>query len=233
MTTETISKPARSRVFPTIPRLEAGDQLTQPEFRRRYEAMPDCEHAQLIEGVVHLGSRVSALGHGEPHADVATWLSNYRVGTPNTRAGINSTLWLDVDNAPQPDCYLRIEQQAGGQSRMDGGYIHGAPELIVEVSSSSVSYDLYDKLTAYRRNGVREYVVWRVRDAEVDWFMLRDGRFVASQSDDVGIYRSECFPGLWLDAAALIQGELAKVLDVAQSGIDSPAHNEFVSRLSK
>ena len=40
-------------------------------------------------------------------------------------------------------------------------YVAGAPELIAEIAVSSVSYDLHDKLRAYHRNGVREYLVWR------------------------------------------------------------------------
>lgn len=216
--------PATPSGRPSLPPLQAGDRLTQDEFRRRYEAMPDVDHAELIEGVVYMPSPVSADGHGEPHIEVAAWLGVYMAHTPGVRAGDNSTLWLDVDNAPQPDCYLRIEEQAGGQSRLIDGYIHGAPELVVEVSASTVSYDLHDKLTSYRRNGVREYVVWRVQDRELDWFVLREGRFVRAEADEDGIYRSEVFAGLWLDSVSLIAGDLAKVLAVLQAGLDSESH---------
>jgi Uma2 family endonuclease len=44
-------------------------------------------------------------------------------------------------------------------------------------AASSVSYDLHDKLRVYRRNEVREYVVWRVQDRAIDWFALRDDRY--------------------------------------------------------
>ncbi|MDA1017935.1 MAG: Uma2 family endonuclease [Planctomycetota bacterium] len=214
-----------------IPRLEPGDRLTQQEFRRRFEAMPACDHAQLIEGVVYMPSPVSAERHGEPHADVLTWLGCYRARTPQVRAGDNSTLWLDVDNAPQPDCYLRLEEQAGGQSRVEDGYIFGAPELIVEISSSSVSYDLHDKLTAYQRNGVREYIVWRVQDGEIDWFVLQESRFIRAAADERGVYRSAMFPGLWLESRALVQRDLAQVLDVLQAGLDSDEHRKFVHQV--
>ena len=45
----------------------------------------------------------------------------------------------------------------------------------MEVAASSVSHDLGDKLAVYRRNGVREYVVWRVLDHGIDWFELAGG----------------------------------------------------------
>jgi Uma2 family endonuclease len=40
--------------------------------------------------------------------------------------------------------------------RLVDGYIEGAPELIAEIAAGSASYDLHDKLNAYRRNKVRE-----------------------------------------------------------------------------
>ncbi|MCU0875927.1 MAG: Uma2 family endonuclease, partial [Pirellulaceae bacterium] len=101
----------------------------------------------------------------------------YRAGTPGVEGGDNSTLRLDLDNEPQPDAFLRILPGHGGQSRNSGKYVAGAPELIVEVAASSVSYDLHDKLRVYRRNGVREYVVWRVGDRAIDWFALREDRY--------------------------------------------------------
>ena len=60
---------------------------------------------------------------------------------------------------PQPDCLPFIQPEHGGRVRIgEEGYIEGAPELVAEVASSSVSYDLGDKFKAYRRNGVREYL---------------------------------------------------------------------------
>ena len=83
---------------------------------------------------------------------------------------------LDEDNEPQPDVLLRIEPDAGGQSRVSGDdYIEGAPELVVEIVASSTSVDLHDKLRAYRRNGVREYVVWRTQGTP-DRLVRTDGR---------------------------------------------------------
>lgn len=37
------------------------------------------------------------------------------------------------------------------------------------------SIDLHEKLAAYRRNGVQEYIVWRVYDRALDWFALHQG----------------------------------------------------------
>ena len=64
---------------------------------------------------------------------------------------------------------MRIRSEFGGQSHIShDDYIEGAPELVVEISGSTVSYDLYDKLTVYRRHGVQEYIVWRVYDQAIN-----------------------------------------------------------------
>jgi hypothetical protein len=103
--------------------------------------------------------------------------------TPGVQIGVNGTVRLDDENEPQPDAQLRVVSPEFGQSRVNAdGYIEGAAELIVEVASSSVSFDLGDKLEAYRRNGVREYLVWRVLEQKIDWFILRDGQFQRLQA---------------------------------------------------
>jgi Uma2 family endonuclease len=214
------------------PPLENGDRLTRPEFERRYEAMPELKKAELIEGVVYMPSPVRYEGHGRQHFTLNWWLGGYLVATPGVGAGDNTTVRLDLDNEPQPDVLLRITN--GGQSRVDeDGFLDGAPELVAEVASSSVAYDLHQKLNTYRRHGVREYIVWRTQDNAIDWFVLREGRYDRLPLDEVGIYKSECFPGLWLDPAAMLRGDLTTVLKVLGEGLASQEHGEFVQRLGQ
>jgi Uma2 family endonuclease len=222
----------------TLPRheelpLESGDRLTSAEFERRYAAMPHLKKAELIEGVVYVPSPVRQRWHGRPHGHLITWLGQYEAGTPGVEMGDNSTVRLDLDNEPQPDALLLIAPERGGQTRIDAdGYIAGAPEFIAEVASSSASYDLHAKLHAYRRNGVREYLVWRVLEQEIDWFILRAGQFERLPLGPDGVLRSEVFAGLWLDPAALVRSDLSGVLAVVQQGMLSPEHAAFVARLS-
>src|SRR5439155_7466421 len=141
---------------------------------------------------------------------------------------------LDLDSMPQPDAYLLIERRCGGQAIIDADdYVTGAPELIFEIAASSASYDLHEKLRVYRRNGVREYIVWRTFDRAVDYFILRDGRYDALAPAAKGILQSQVFPGLWLDPASLIAGDLQKVAAVLQRGLASAKHTAFVNRLKK
>ena len=216
----------------TVPPLENGDVLTRAEFERRYETMPHLKKAELIEGVVYVPSPVRHQSHGHPHTRLITWLGYYEANTPGVQASDNSTVRLDLDNEPQPDGLLFIDPACGGQAHIDAAdYIAGAPELVAEVAASSASYDLHVKLRVYRRNGVREYLVWRVLDQAVDWFVLRAGQYEPLPVDTEGLLRSEVFPGLWLDPAALLRGDLATVLAVVQRGLASPEHAAFVARL--
>ncbi|HEX5106236.1 MAG TPA: Uma2 family endonuclease, partial [Pirellulaceae bacterium] len=152
-----------------IPPLEPGDRLTRDEFERRYAAMPHLKKAELIEGVVYMPSPVRVYRHGKPHADVIGWMFVYRAATPGVDGGDNTTARLDLENEPQPDALLFVEPARGGQVKIsEDDYIEGAPELVAEVASSSVSFDLNSKLHVYRRCGVKEYVVWRVLDKAID-----------------------------------------------------------------
>ena len=214
-----------------IPPLENGDRLTRLEFETRYQKMTHVKKAELIEGIVYMGSPLRINKHGEPHADIMGWLTVYKAFTPNVQTGDNATVRLDPENEPQPDALLRIEM--GGQSIIsEDGYVEGAPELIVEIAASTVSIDLHDKLKAYRRNQVQEYVVWRVDDNEIDCFRLKDEKYIKLQADENGIIKSEIYPGLWLDVTALLKGDLVKVLDVLKQGIDTPAHTNFCQKIS-
>jgi Uma2 family endonuclease len=143
----------------------------------------------------------------------------------------NGTVRLDLNNEPQLDGMLLIDPAWGGQASISADdYVENAPELVGEVSSSSVSFDLHTKLAVYRRNGVREYLVWRVLDKQFDWFVLREGTFVPLTPDPQGILRSEVFPGLWLDAAALIRGDMPQVMAVLQQGLASAEHAAFIRK---
>ncbi len=223
---------ARQTVAVDLPPLEAGDHLSRCEFERRYHARPDLKKAELIERKVYMPSPVRFQSHSEPHGWIIGCLTVYCAGTPGVRLGDNATVRLDLDNEPQPDAILRIEPSAGGHSQIsDDDYLEGAPELVVEVSASSASYDLHEKLRAYRRNGVQEYLVWRVHDKQLDWFTLSNEEYVRLTPDASHIIQSQVFPGLRLDVAALLARNLAQVLTELQKGLGTPEHTAFVERL--
>jgi len=168
--------------------LQPGDRLTRTEFERRYHAMPDCKKAELIEGIVYMPSPAS-LRHGQPHARLMTWIGNYVSMTPGTDYADNPTNRLDTINEPQPDVALFIDPARGGQTRVsEDGYLTGPIEFIAEVSVSSVSLDRGPKLRTYELHGVREYLIWRVDDDLLEWYVLRDDGFELQPIPADGVY---------------------------------------------
>src|ERR1044071_6776297 len=96
------------------PPLVAGERLSREEFLRRWEALPELKRAELLEGVVYLPSPLS-VSHASRDLLSGFWLTYYATFTPGCGTGAQAT-WLMREDAPQPDCYLRIEPEYGGQS---------------------------------------------------------------------------------------------------------------------
>ena len=161
------------------------------------------------------------------------WLWVYRAGTPGVGSADNSSIRLDASNMPQPDALLIVRPERGGRVRISADdYIEGAPELVAEVAASSASYDLGEKQARLPPERGVEYIVSRVLDRAVDWFVLRDGHYELLAPGADGILRSEVFPGLWLDPAAMIGGDSARLLAVVLQGIGSVEHADFVTHLN-
>lgn len=220
----------------SIPPLVNGDRLDQPTFHHRYEAMPKGTRAELIGGVVYLHSPAKWLKrlkrqHGRSSGWVIGWLLAYEEATPGTETYDKASNLMGPESEPQPDACLLISPAHGGQTSEKDEWIVGAPELIVEVALSSESLDLHSKKSDYEKAGVREYIVVALRQQRVHWFVKRDEVLTEVPGDSAGVYRSEVFPGLWLDGGALLRGDMARVRAMLAAGLATPEHTAFVARL--
>jgi Uma2 family endonuclease len=196
------------------PLLENGDVMDLAEFRRRYEASDDLEHVELIEGVVYMPSPTKSSGHGREQVLGWHWLNGYEALHEGEVLVLGpSTIWMDEKNAPEPDAMM---VRLRGEVYTEDGYLRRVPELVLEIANSSRSRDLHQKKAAYERNGVLEYIVWRVADRAIDWFTLRNGRYELRQPDTAGVIESEVFPGLRLHVESLLAHNRARVLAVLQ-----------------
>jgi Uma2 family endonuclease len=191
--------------------LQNGDRLSHDEFMRRYEAAPDIT-AELINGTVYMASPVRLEQHGKPHAMLVTWLGVFCSRHPDIEIGDNVTVILGQNTDPQPDACLLLPESRGGRAKLVDGYVHGPPALIVEVAASTASLDANAKAEAYHAAGVAEYLLWRVDEERIDWYERKDDRYLAMLPDDGGVVKGKLFPGLVLDTAALLRGDLATVL---------------------
>jgi Uma2 family endonuclease len=210
--------------------LHTGDRMNREEFHRAYELTPDNVKAELIGGIVYVASPLKR-NHGVPHISLGAVLVAYQAATPGLEVGDNVTVQLGYDAEPQPDLYLRILPEYGGQSRNSkDDYVAGAPEFVAEIALSSRSIDLHAKRNDYMRNGVVEYLVVCVREGELRWFDLRADRELPLADDK--ICRVQTFPGLWIDAEALLARNNARLFETLQRGLATPEHAEFAARLA-
>ena len=221
----------RSAVIDPPRPLVEGERLDQRTFHARYLAMPPGTRAELIGGVVYMPSPVSQ-EHGEAHVPAIVWLSYYAENTWGVEILGNATAILGWKSEPQPDVMLRILTEFGGQTRVERGLIHGAPELVVEVAKATRYVDLGPKLADYERAGVREYVVRALDPDEVLWFKQESGSLVQVPPDGDGLYRSAFLPGLWLDPEALVRGDTRRLRGVLDQGLATPEHAAFVAELA-
>jgi Uma2 family endonuclease len=193
--------------------LESGDRLTRKEFHRRYSTRPDIKKAELVLGVVYVAARVSFGGHGEPHGLIGAWLGVFAAKTPGLRVAVSATVFLGPDSEVQPDVLALWDPPHGDGARLTSdGYVEGPPQIVVEVAASSASYDLHDKMEAYRRAGVPEYIVWRVIDEQLDWFHLQNGQYFRLEPNEQGVIESRVLPELRLPVDRLLAGDAAAVL---------------------
>ena len=189
--------------------LESGDRLTREEFERRYEASLDVKKAELIDGVVYVASPLSKY-HSAPQSRMNSWLAVYADAHPGCEAYPNVTVRLLEDSEVQPDALLKLVDGSAKTTRE--GYFAGAPELVVEIATSSASVDMHAKRLLYERAGVPEYIIWRTRQNKVDWFVLENGRYVPLAPDADGVLESRQFPGLRLSVDVLLDGSLSDLL---------------------
>jgi hypothetical protein len=215
-----------------LPWLVDGEHLDRATFHERYAAMPEETKAELIGGVVYMASPLG-LGHGISDPHVSFWLGCYQAFTPGVQVLGNASVFFEDYGEHQPDVALRILPENGGRTHDEGHYYAGGPELVVEVSDSSLKKDIGPKLSDYERAGVPEYVVVGVEPPRVRWHQRLDGRLVEVGPDADGLYRSKVFPGLWLDPAALLAGDNRGLREVVDQGVATEAHAEFVRELAE
>ncbi|MGH2585934.1 MAG: Uma2 family endonuclease [Dehalococcoidia bacterium] len=206
---------------PPMP-LESGDRLTRDEFHKRYLARPDIYKAELVDGVVYITTRVAA-AHGEATAAMGGWVGTYAAYRPNVRAMLHVTTLMGTNREVQPDVLAFRDQRSSGRVHITpDDYLQGPPDLIIEVATSSASYDLYDKKRIYEQEGVLEYVVWQLFEGRIDWFRLRGSTYIRVEPDADGVIESTTFTGLRLNVPGMLAGDYAGVLAaLGQSGADT------------
>lgn len=214
----------------TRPELYSGDHLSREEFHRIYEQTPEDFRAELIGGIVYLASPLRRK-HGTNHPFLTALFVAYAGRTRGIEVGDNTTILLGDESEPQPDLFLRILPEYGGQSgTTKDDYVEGAPELVAEIAHSSRAIDLHGKYEDYRKNGVVEYLVVCLKENELRWFDLKADHELSPDED--GIVRMRAFPGLWIHPEALLARDYQRMMATLEQGMAGSEYAEFAKRLS-
>ena len=188
-------------VASSIRELRNGDRMTRAEFHRVYKQTPERFRAELIGGIVYCGGRVN-IPHGSMTLSLCGLCGIYKHGTSGVEAGVHATILLGELSEPEPDLFMRLLPEYGGQSRTTpDDFLEGPPELLIEVAYGYHSIDLHAKKDDYARYGVREYVVPCLAERHLRWFDLAHDRELHADEDSIA--RITTFPGLWIDVDAL------------------------------
>ena len=67
----------------------------------------------------------------------------------------NASVFFEDYGEPQPDIVLRILPENGGRTQNEGNFYANGPELVVEVSDSTLKSDLGPKLKDYERMEIK------------------------------------------------------------------------------
>jgi Uma2 family endonuclease len=205
--------------------------MKQPEFHRRYQACPEDEKFELVGGTVYMASPLRQ-AHSDYDDEVGFALGLYRRATLGVQVTHNATTILGEESEPQPDLALRVLPEYAGQSRdTEDDYIEGPPELLVKIAYSTRAIDMNQKRRDYRRAGIVEYLVLCIEEQELHWFHFPSKQRIRPNRQ--GISCSRIFPGLWLDARALLAKDSARVEEVVRQGLASDEYTAFVARLER
>lgn len=94
---------------------------------------------------------------------------------------------LDENNVVQPDIMVVCDKD-----KLDGKRCNGAPDLVIEVTSSNYARDYIDKLDLYSKSGVREYWIVDPAYKKVLVYFFEKNQFPSIYTFDtpvpVGIY---------------------------------------------
>lgn len=166
-----------------------------------YLALPDEVRAELIDGELY----VTPSPETDHQRTVASLFR--RLADHVERGGLGEVFVAPLDvhlptgDVVQPDVlFVSTARRA-----IIGRWIHGAPDLVVEVvSSAHAERDRAVKRRAYAGGGVPEYWIVDPEERSVEVLRLRDGRYEAAgwfRSEDT--LRSPGLPDLALPLAAL------------------------------
>jgi len=93
----------------------------------------------------------------------------------------------DLQSAVQPDVLVVLHNNR--DILKEDGYIHGAPDIIIEVLSGDIRRDTITKKDLYEKAGVKEYFIANPANRNIKCFALNNGKYTLT-ADTTGKFTS-------------------------------------------
>jgi Uma2 family endonuclease len=174
----------------------APQWFERPLTHRDLDDLPenDGERYEVIDGELYV-SPFPFIAHQQAASELFGFLWAYLERQPLGRVFTSNTkIVLDEPTGVSPDVVF-ISSRNPGALRQDGFY--GAPDLMVEVTSSKPNLDRVIKYRKYAAAGVPHYWIVDPMDRTLEAFELGGGRYhlaVSARGDET--FSPALFPGL-------------------------------------
>ena len=147
-----------------------------------FKLLPEGTLCEVIDNVLYM-SPAPKYTHQALVALLARKIGNY-FETRNFGEVIISPIDVYFENlqsAVQPDVLVLLHTNR--HILKDDGYLHGAPDVIVEVLSEDKKRDLVRKKSLYERAGVKEYFAVDPENREITCWVLKEKTYHKSYTD--------------------------------------------------
>lgn len=137
-------------------------------------AYQDEQREELIDGKLAAMSPWPSTNHNRVAGNIFRILSTFLEGHKCESFAGGEVLFLSEKDTFIPDGMVICDPD-----KVAGDGVHGAPDLVVEViSSSTVKNDRCYKMDAYAQYGVREYWIVSPNEKHIEQYLLQNGSFV-------------------------------------------------------
>ncbi len=174
-----------------------------------YQQWPDEHRCEIIDGQIYDMTPAPGTAHQEVSANLMYEFCGFFKDKPckvfaapfDVRLAEKKETGNSCSNVVQPDISIICDQK-----KIDEKGCAGAPDLVVEIlSSSTASKDQVKKRRLYERHGVKEY--WLIHPIEryAHIYALKDARYeFIGVFDDEATLESQIFTGLAVKMAEIL-----------------------------
>lgn len=198
---------------------------------------PDNKNTKNMNPELNMNTEFPTLSKSQKLNHLKTWLTAYAELVSGVQMLAGTTIecgegsqgldegnhWLDETSQTRVDALLRLRQDAGGQSRVVGGRVEGAPELVVKVFDGVGHGAIYRRKRTHEEKGIVESIL--VGDEEMMIWDSPGLRAMYPCEEDV--FSGTTFPGLGLNFGHFYRDDLSAQLSQLGERVGSVRRQRF------